>query len=47
MELPFVDDWRVLVAACEDYESWNVVGPHGLLIVSMPGGDLAVWQPSL
>lgn len=28
------------------YESWNVTGPDGLLIVSMPGGELAVWGTS-
>ncbi|MEI2279047.1 DUF6188 family protein [Paenarthrobacter ilicis] len=25
------------------YEAWNVTGPDGLLIVSMPGGELALW----
>ena len=26
------------------YESWNVKGPDGLLIVSLPGGELPVWD---
>jgi hypothetical protein len=29
----------------EDYESWNIVGPAGLRIVSLPGGELAIWSP--
>ncbi|MCP2256309.1 hypothetical protein LY13_005100 [Prauserella aidingensis] len=45
LELSFVDGWRVSVTTSEDYEAWTVAGPHGLLIVSMPGGDLAVWHP--
>ncbi|WP_352231348.1 MULTISPECIES: DUF6188 family protein [Paenarthrobacter] len=26
------------------YESWNLKGPDGLRIVSVPGGELAVWD---
>lgn len=29
----------------EDFESWNIVGPAGLRIVSLPGGALAIWSP--
>lgn len=25
------------------YEAWNVSGPNGALVVSMPGGELAIW----
>jgi len=25
------------------YEAWNVTGPDGLLIMSTPGGELALW----
>jgi hypothetical protein len=25
------------------HEAWNVTGPDGLLIVSAPGGELALW----
>ncbi|GAA4669540.1 DUF6188 family protein [Nocardioides nanhaiensis] len=32
------------VAPCARFESWNVVGPHGERVVSMPGGGLAVWS---
>jgi len=32
------------VEPCARFESWNVVGPHGQRVVSMPGGGLAVWS---
>ena len=45
LELSF-DDGLVLHVPCgERVEAWSVVGPAGLRIVSLPGGDLAVWKP--
>ncbi len=39
------DDGHVLtVAADPQHEAWTVTGPNGMLIVSVPGGDLAVWH---
>lgn len=35
---------ELLVGADDEAESWAVVGPGGLLIVCMPGGDLATWR---
>lgn len=32
------------VEACHRFEGWNVVGPRGQRVVSMPGGGLAVWS---
>lgn len=29
----------------EDFEAWNVAGPEGERVVSMPGGELAYWNP--
>lgn len=29
----------------EDFEAWNIVGPTNERIVSMPGGELATWNP--
>jgi Family of unknown function (DUF6188) len=26
------------------FESWTATGPNGMLIVGLPGGDLAVWR---
>lgn len=33
------------VEADDDYEPWTLTGPEGLRLVSLPGGDLAVWTP--
>ena len=45
LEIGF-DDGRVLrVPAGETYEAWTLVGPAGLYIVSVPGGELAIWEP--
>ena len=45
LELTFDDGAVLRVAAGEDYEAWNIVGPGGLRLVSMPGGELAIWSP--
>lgn len=34
---------QLLVPPSPDYESWNVVGPDHVRVVSMPGGGLATW----
>jgi hypothetical protein len=44
LELTFVNGSTVSVPATEDHEPWELVGPGGLRIVSIPGGDLAVWR---
>ncbi|WP_367652507.1 DUF6188 family protein [Intrasporangium sp.] len=36
---------QLSVAAGEDYEAWEMGGPHGEIILCKPGGDLAVWGP--
>ncbi len=46
LELSFADGARVSVPSAEDYEPWEIVGPEGLRIVSVPGGELSVWEPS-
>jgi hypothetical protein len=43
LELTFDNGDLLRVPASEDYEPWNVVGPEGLRIVSLPGGDLGIW----
>lgn len=45
LELTFADGTSVLVPSTEDYEPWEIVGPQGLRIVSVPGGSLSIWQP--
>jgi hypothetical protein len=38
------DGSRIEVPADHKYESWNLTGPGGLMIVSTPGGDLSIWS---
>ncbi len=45
LELEFSDGMRLRVPASEKFEAWNLVGPAGLRLVSLPSGGLAVWQP--
>ena len=37
---------RISVPATEDYEPWELTGPNGLRVVSIPGGEIAVWLPT-
>ena len=34
---------RIIVPSNERYESWQILGDKGDLIVCMPGGELGVW----
>lgn len=45
LELEFGDGARLRVPVDQEFEAWNLVGPAGLRLVSLPGGDLAVWEP--
>lgn len=45
LEIALSDGVRVLVNGDDDHEPWTVVGPGGLRVVSMPGGELAIWKP--
>jgi hypothetical protein len=45
LELSLADGGRLSVPSTEDYEPWELVGPEGLRVVSVPGGELSVWQP--
>lgn len=45
LELRLSDGGSVRVSASEEFEAWTLVGPDGLRLVSMPGGELAVWSP--
>ncbi|MEU6563117.1 DUF6188 family protein [Nocardia nova] len=42
--LSFDNGIRLRVPSDESYEAWNVTGPDGYLIVSQPGGGLAIWS---
>jgi uncharacterized protein DUF6188 len=43
LELRFADGGAIEVPAGDRYEAWNLTGPGGLLVVSLPGGELAIW----
>lgn len=45
LELKFGDGTTLRVPVCESYEPWKIVSSPGLLIVSLPGGELAIWKP--
>jgi hypothetical protein len=44
LEIVFLTDSRLLVLADPNYEAWNINGPNGLLLVSLPGGGLGKWR---
>jgi hypothetical protein len=44
LEMAFSGDVALRVPLSEDYEPWNLTGPNGLLIVSLPGGELGIWS---
>lgn len=46
LELRFDDARRLRVPVGEQFEAWTLVGPEGLRLVSLPGGELAVWSPN-
>ena len=49
LRVTFQGGARLRVGPDPDYEAWNVSGPNGALVVSMPGGEIAVWsqQPGI
>ena len=44
LEMAFGGDVALRVPVGDQYEAWSLTGPGGLLIVSMPGGELAIWS---
>lgn len=48
LEVLTQDGYRLRVLPNESpYESWNITGPDGLLIVSIPGGKLTIFGTDL
>jgi hypothetical protein len=45
LEMSFVDGSRLEVPRSDECEPWALAGPDGLRVVSVPGGDLAIWRP--
>jgi hypothetical protein len=47
LELDLSDGSRIKVPPSRDFEAWTLTGPggpDGLKVVSIPGGDLAIWS---
>lgn len=44
LALDFEDGTRLRVEPSPRYEAWTMTGPHGRMIVCMPGGELAIWS---
>jgi hypothetical protein len=45
LELTFSDGSTIAVPGTQDYEPWELTGPDGLKVVSLPGGELSIWHP--
>jgi len=43
MRLVFDNGWHLNSRADPSFEAWEVLGPGGWRIISMPGGELAIW----
>jgi len=46
LRISFENGRSLVAASVPRYEAWVINGPGGLLVVCMPGGELAVWSPS-
>jgi len=46
LEVTFSDGSAIGVPSTQDYEPWELTGPAGLKIISVPGGELSVWRPT-
>ncbi len=46
LEMTFSDGSTIGVPATQDYEPWELTGPNGLKVVSVPGGELSIWRPA-
>jgi len=45
LKLEFANGDKLAIGAHPKYEAWGVAGDHGLRVICLPGGDLAVWDP--
>ncbi len=44
LDVGFADGYRLTVPVDLDYEAWELRGSGGFLVVSRPGGGLAIWD---
>lgn len=43
VDVVFADESSVHAPSSSEFEPWNLTGPGGLKIVSLPGGGLSTW----
>ncbi|MGH3439739.1 MAG: DUF6188 family protein [Sciscionella sp.] len=41
LALTFANHAKLRIEPNEDYEAWDLSGPNGVMVVCMPGGELA------
>jgi hypothetical protein len=46
LSIGFGSGAELRVQPSDEFEAWTLVGPESLQLVSIPGGDLAIWQPT-
>jgi hypothetical protein len=46
LNIGFDNGGRLKVPPHKTYEAWTLAGPQGQKVVCMPGGELAIWQPT-
>jgi Family of unknown function (DUF6188) len=45
LRIEFADGDSIESAHGELYEAWTLAGGDGLLVTSLPGGDVSIWDP--
>lgn len=45
LSMTFTDGSKLTVPVSDNYEAWTLNASDGFLVVSQPGGKLAVWSP--
>jgi hypothetical protein len=45
LDISFTDGTRLLVRVHQKYEAWELSADDGFMVVSLPGGKLAIWGP--
>lgn len=44
LEISFMDGTLLTVPFNSEFEAWEVSGPKSIKIISLPGGNLAIWR---
>lgn len=46
LEVEFANNTSLSVLPSREYESWQLIGPNGFMVVSLAGGKLSEWTPT-